>query len=122
MKKRGVGRPKKESGEVLVDLPIKVDPKALEDMESIADQLDRPRGWVARKLLMRGMEVYFRDLKTTGPEIAIQTEQEQALRTVRLASPEDVEELIGELNGGKLLVNEVSVDRSSKPKKTKKRA
>lgn len=70
--KRSAGRPKKEPDEVLVDLPIKVSPEALKDVEQIADQLERPRGWVARKLLMRGMESYTHDLQTKRPEDAIQ--------------------------------------------------
>lgn len=104
MKKRTAGRPKKEPGEVLVDLPIKVDPETLIDVQNIADQLDRPRGWVARKLLLRGIEVYLRDVKIRMPELAIQTEEEAAQRIVQLKSPENVEELAEELADGKPFV------------------
>jgi hypothetical protein len=72
MKKKSVGRPKKEPDEILVELPFKVAQDTIETVEQIADQLDRPRGWVARKLLLRGISVYLRDVKTMRPEDAIQ--------------------------------------------------
>lgn len=77
MKKKLAGRPKKEPEEVLVDLPSKVAPSTLEAVEQIAGQLDRPRGWVARRLLMRGVEVYLRDVQIMRPEDAIQEPSER---------------------------------------------
>jgi predicted transcriptional regulator len=111
MEKRSAGRPKKEPGEVLVDLPIKVDPETLQNVQGIADQLDRPRGWVARKLLMRGLEAYSRDLETKRPEIAIQTEEEEELRLVRIRSREGLEELVEEMNDGEPLIKKIKKDQ-----------
>jgi|SRR5215468_5751924 len=78
MKKRAVGRPRKEPGEILVDLPFKVDPEALEIVEQIAAQLDRPRGWAARRLLMRGIEIYSHDIQNMRPEDAIRMHETAA--------------------------------------------
>jgi hypothetical protein len=89
MKKRVAGRPKKEAGEVLVDLPFKVDPEALDIVQRIADGLERPRGWTARKLLMRGIEVYSHDLKDMRPEDAIQMREAAAAIIKRLEAADD---------------------------------
>jgi antitoxin component of RelBE/YafQ-DinJ toxin-antitoxin module len=49
-----------------------------------------------------------------------EADREETLRAVRPESRKDVNNLINELTGGDPLVNDVGVDRSSKPRRAKK--
>jgi hypothetical protein len=56
-----MGRPKKDPGESLVEVPCKV-PQAVADViAKISDDTDRSRSQVARKLIIRGLASYYRD-------------------------------------------------------------
>ncbi len=90
MKKRTVGRPKKEPDEILVDFSIKISPETMAMIEQIAVQLDRPKGWTGRKLLTRGLAAYLRDALSMRLEDAIReplgTEPSEILDALRSAS------------------------------------
>jgi hypothetical protein len=58
-----MGRPKKEPGEVLVEVPCKVPPAVADWIERMHSALDRSRSQLARKLLIRGIAAYLRDGK-----------------------------------------------------------
>jgi len=50
-----MARNKKTDAEKLIEIPCKVAPRAVQALEQIAEQTDRPKGAVARKLLMHGL-------------------------------------------------------------------
>jgi len=65
-----MGRPAKEPGEKLVEVPCKVSPEVAELIADIARDTDRYRGQIARKLIYRGLAAYLRDGSLEEPKSA----------------------------------------------------
>lgn len=62
-----MGRPKKEAGEILVEVPCKVPQEVANEIARLSIETDRSRSQVARKLLLRGLAAYKRDEKLDEP-------------------------------------------------------
>ena len=78
-----MGRPKKEPGEILVEVPCKV-PSAVADLiTEAALATDRSRSQIARKLLIRGLAAYERDGLLDEVEIVMANELTQADASAR---------------------------------------
>jgi hypothetical protein len=56
-----MGRPRKEPGESLVEVPCKVPAKVANEIADISVATDRSRSQIARKLIIRGLAAYHRD-------------------------------------------------------------
>lgn len=65
-----MGRPTKEPGEKLVEVPCKVSPEVAEAIDQIARRTDRYRSQIARKLIHRGLAAYKRDGNLDEPSEA----------------------------------------------------
>lgn len=56
-----MGRPAKEPKEKLTEVPCKVSYDVAEEIARLAEELDRSRSQIARKLISRGLAAYRRD-------------------------------------------------------------
>lgn len=63
----GVAQRRNESGENFVNIGLKVTPAARDALNDIGIEWDRPLGYIARKLVMRGLEAYYQDRLLDGP-------------------------------------------------------
>jgi hypothetical protein len=63
-----VGRPKKEPGEALVEVPCKVPLEVADEIARLSTVMDRSRSQIARKFIMRGLADYKRDGLLEDPE------------------------------------------------------
>lgn len=67
------GRPKKEAP-ALIQLSVKIDEDIERELEAIALQYDRPKGYIARNLMLRGLNLFkkdglLRDLELTPVQV-----------------------------------------------------
>lgn len=62
-----MARPKKPREEVMLDVPCKVPPEVLRELEGMALALERSKSFISRKLLLCGLE-YYRLTNSLEPE------------------------------------------------------
>ena len=63
----GVGRPRKDPKEMLVEVPCKVPPQVAEEIARLSIVMDRSRSQIARKFIVRGLAAYKRDGEIDEP-------------------------------------------------------
>jgi len=64
-----MARPKKKRGETLEPLPVRVPTELVEEVKRIAVMLDRSDSYITRKLFIRGLIAYRRDMLLDDPVI-----------------------------------------------------
>jgi predicted transcriptional regulator len=56
-----MARPKKNEKDILKTAGVKLDPETIKLLDQISDRTETSRSWAARRLLLLGLERYFRD-------------------------------------------------------------